>query len=223
MELIKINDDTFRVEDNGVRCFILLGSEKALLIDTGMSGENVRNIAEGLTDLPIKLINTHADRDHVSGNKDFDVAYMHPAELYNYKGNIIPVWDGQIIDLGDRPIKVIHTPGHTPGSIALLDLKYKALFGGDPIQDGSIFLFGPMREMNAYKHSLVRINEMKDEIDLIYPSHGTVPVTTDIIDGLIKGIEKVINKEIEPAEGEFFGTPINIYDIGVAKILGDKI
>lgn len=221
MEVIRINDETFRMEDNGVRCFLLLGKEKALLVDTGMSGENVRKLAEELTDLPILLINTHADRDHVSGNKDFEVAYMHPAELYNYKGNIIPVWDGDILDLGERVIKVIHTPGHTPGSIALFDIKNKALFGGDPIQDGSIFLFGAQREINAYKHSLIRINEMKEDIDIIYPSHGSVTVSVDIIDELIKGTEKIINKELIPEKGEFFGTPISIYDIGVAKILGD--
>lgn len=221
MEAIKINDDTYRIEDNGVRCFLLCGSEKALLIDTGMTGENVRKIAEDITDLPVSLINTHADRDHVAGNKDFDVAYMHPAELYNYKGNITPVWDGNIIDLGGREIKVIHTPGHTPGSIALFDLKYKALFSGDPIQDGSIFLFGNQREVNAYKISLMRINAMKDEIDVIYPSHGSIPVSTDIIDELIKGTDKIINNELTPEKGEFFGTSINIYDIGVAKILRD--
>lgn len=221
MEAIKINDDTYRIEDNGVRCFLLCGSKKALLIDTGMTGENVRKIAEDITDLPVSLINTHADRDHVAGNKDFDAAYMHPAELYNYKGNIIPVWDGDIIELGGREIKVIHTPGHTPGSIALFDLKYKALFSGDPIQDGSIFLFGNQREVNAYKISLMRINAMKDEIDVIYPSHGSIPVSTDIIDELIKGTDKIINNELTPEKGEFFGTSINIYDIGVAKILRD--
>ena len=221
MEVIRINDEIFRMEDNGVRCFLLLGKEKALLVDTGMSGENVRKIAEELTDLPISLINTHADRDHVSGNKDFEVAYMHPAELYNYKGNTIPVWDGDTLDLGERVIKVIHTPGHTPGSIALFDIKNKALFGGDPIQDGNIFLFGAQREINAYKLSLIRINEMKEDIDIIYPSHGSVTVSVDIIDELIKGTEKIINKELIPEKGEFFGTPISIYDIGVAKILGD--
>lgn len=221
MEAIRINDDTYRIEDNGVRCFLLCGSEKSLLIDTGMSGESAKKVAEELTKLPISLINTHADRDHVAGNGEFEAAYMHPAELYNYKGNIIPVWDGEIIELGDRQIKVIHTPGHTPGSIALFDLKYRALFSGDPIQDGSIFLFGSQREMNAYKLSLIRINEMKDEIDAIYPSHGTVPVSTDIIEELINGTDRILNNEVVPESGEFFGTQINVYDIGVAKILGD--
>lgn len=221
MDCIKINNDTYRIEDGGVRCFLLLGTDKALLIDTGMSGEDIKSIAEGMTELPISLINTHADVDHVGGNKYFEEAYMHPAELYNYKGKIIPVWDGDIINLGNREIKIIHTPGHTPGSIALYDIKYKALFSGDPIQDGSIFLFGPQREINAYKISLNRINDMKSDIDNIYPSHGSVPVSTDIIADLIKGTEDIINGKIEPQKSEFFGTPINVYDVGAAKILGN--
>ena len=221
MENIKINENTWRIEDGGVRLFLLCGNKKALLIDTGMSGVDVRKNAESLTDLPISLINTHADIDHIGGNKEFDITYMHPAELYNYKGDIIPVWDGEVIDLGDRLIKIIHTPGHTPGSIALLDLKYKFLFGGDPIQDGSIFLFGEQRNLKAYLHSLIRVNEMKNEIEAIYPSHGTAPVSSDIIEKLIEGTEAVINGKLIPQKGEVFGNTINICDIGVAKLLID--
>lgn len=221
MENIKINENTWRIEDGGVRLFLLCGNKKALLIDTGMSGVDVRKNAESLTDLPISLINTHADIDHIGGNKEFDITYMHPAELYNYKGDIIPVWDGEVIDLGERLIKIIHTPGHTPGSIALFDLKYKFLFGGDPIQDGSIFLFGEQRNLKVYLHSLIRINEMKNEIEAIYPSHGTAPVSSDIIEKLIEGTEAVINGKLIPQKGEVFGNTINICDIGVAKLLID--
>lgn len=221
MENIKINENTWRIEDGGVRLFLLCGNKKALLIDTGMSGMDVRKNAESLTDLPISLINTHADIDHIGGNKEFDITYMHPAELYNYKGDIIPVWDGEVIDLGERLIKIIHTPGHTPGSIALFDLKYKFLFGGDPIQDGSIFLFGEQRNLKVYLHSLIRINEMKNEIEAIYPSHGTAPVSSDIIEKLIEGTEAVINGKLIPQKGEVFGNTINICDIGVAKLLID--
>lgn len=221
MESIRINEDTWRIEDGGVRFFLLCGSERAMVIDTGMTGDGVRNAIEGLTDLPLILINTHADIDHVGGNREFDIVYMHAAELYNYKGDITPVWDGEIIDLGNRQIKIIHTPGHTPGSIALFDMKYRALFSGDPIQDGSIFLFGEQRNLRAYRHSLKRINDMKSDIDAIYPSHGSIPVNTDIIDKLIDGTDSVMRGEVIPQKGEFFGKTINVCDIGVAKLLID--
>lgn len=51
-EVIKINENTWRIEDDGVRFYLLSGSEKAALIDTGMNSPDARQIAEGLTNLP---------------------------------------------------------------------------------------------------------------------------------------------------------------------------
>ena len=71
-EIIQINGNTWRIEDDGVRLFLLAGTKKALLIDSGMNLNNARDIASGLTDLPLSLLNTHADRDHIGSNEQFD-------------------------------------------------------------------------------------------------------------------------------------------------------
>ena len=84
-EIIKINDKTWRIEDGMVRFYLLCGDEKAALVDTGMNVPEARTIAEGLTDLPVILINTHADPDHISGNGAFEEFYMSPAEEDNYR------------------------------------------------------------------------------------------------------------------------------------------
>ena len=52
-EIIPINENSWRIEDSGVRCFLLTGSEKALLIDSGRELHTARDIAESLTDLPV--------------------------------------------------------------------------------------------------------------------------------------------------------------------------
>ena len=65
-EIVQINYDTWRVEDNGVRFFLLAGTEHAMLIDSGMTVHNARDIATSLTSLPLTLLNTHADMDHMS-------------------------------------------------------------------------------------------------------------------------------------------------------------
>ena len=65
-EIIQMDADSWRIEDGGVRFFLLAGHDKALLIDSGMNLPNAREIAEGLTDLPLAIINTHADRDHIA-------------------------------------------------------------------------------------------------------------------------------------------------------------
>ena len=228
MEIISINENTWRIEDGGVRFFLLAGENKALLIDSGMQVHNAKEIAEGLVDLPIELLNTHADMDHVGSNEEFDSFYMNPAEASNYyntnkkTGTIIPVSDGDIIDLGGREIEIITLPGHTPGSIAALDINNRVLISGDPIQDGDIFMFGVQREMHAYLLSLEKLEKYKERFDTIYPSHGTFPVGPELIDALHEGAIQVLNGEVEGSDAEFFGTKIRRYDVGVAGFLCDQ-
>ena len=228
MEIISINENTWRIEDDGVRFFLLAGENKALLIDSGMQVHNAKEIAEGLVDLPIELLNTHADMDHVGSNEEFDSFYMNPAEASNYyntnkkTGTIIPVSDGDIIDLGGREIEIITLPGHTPGSIAALDINNRVLISGDPIQDGDIFMFGVQREMHAYLLSLEKLEKYKERFDTIYPSHGTFPVGPELIDALHEGAIRVMNGEVEGSDAEFFGTKIRRYDVGAAGFLCDQ-
>lgn len=227
MDWIKINDTTYRYEDKGVRFFLLLGSDYALLLDSGMQVRNAKELAAQVTTLPVKLFNTHTDPDHIGSNEEFDEVMMNPAELVNYRKShtsqsITPVYDGNIIDIGGRPLKAIHLPGHTPGSMALLDMNSGMLFSGDPVQDGKIFMFGPMRELSAYILSLKRLMTFNNEITGIYPCHGTCPVSKEIIPKLIEGAERVERGEVAPEPCEMFGHNVAAYDIGVAVLLCDE-
>lgn len=223
--LIQIDDATYRYEDNGVRFFILIGSKRALLIDSGMNVKNIKDVVLSVTNKPFTLINTHADPDHIGANNEFSSFMMHPFESSNYYndstrvGTIIPVYDKSVIDLGDRELEVILIPGHTPGSIALLDKKNRVLYSGDSIQDDKIFLFGQMREINAYISSLERLNNIKSSFDTIYPSHGTPVLNPSFIDRLLVGVRKVKNKEINYKQINLFGKTLSLYDIGCAKVL----
>ena len=226
MDWIKIDDNTYLYEDCGVRFFLLIGRDYALLIDSGMQVGNAKELALSITDKEIKLFNTHTDPDHIGSNGEFDEIYMNPAELINYSKpysskSILPVYDGDIIDLGERELLAIALPGHTPGSTALLDKRSGMLFSGDPIQDGRIFMFGPMRDLSAYILSLKRLLKFKDEISQIYPCHGTYPLDISIIDKLIEGAQRVEKCEISAKQAEVFGNMINAYDIGVATLLCD--
>lgn len=227
MEWQKIDDRTYSYEDMGVRFFLLVGSEYALLIDSGMKTENAKELAQQITSLPIKLFNTHTDPDHIAGNGAFDEVMMNPAELVNYRRphtsqQIVPVYDGDIIDLGGRPLKAIALPGHTPGSTALFDLNSGMLFSGDPVQDGRIFMFGPMRDLSAYILSLKRLLAMSDSISRIYPCHGTCPINSGIIPELIAGAERIERGELTPQPVSMFGQSAAAYDIGAAVLLCDE-
>lgn len=227
METIKINENTWRFEDSGVRFFLLAGENKALLIDSGMQVHNAKEIAEGLVNVPVELLNTHADMDHVGSNEEFASFYMNPAEASNYyntqkrTGTIIPVTDGDVIDLGGRELEIITLPGHTPGSIAVLDKNNRVLISGDPIQDGNIFMFGVQREMHAYLLSLEKLEKYKDRFDTIYPSHGSFPVTPELITDLHDGAARILAGEVKGSDAEFHGMKIKRYDVGAAGFLCD--
>lgn len=226
-QIIRVNQNTWQIEDHGVRFFLLTGTEKALLIDSGMQVHNARDIAKTLTTLPIFLLNTHADMDHIGSNEQFDSFYMHPAEESCYRkagrnGQLIPVVDGEELDLGNRRLRIIHLPGHTPGSIAILDTQNRVLISGDPIQEhGRIFMFGEHRNMQAYIDSLEKLNGLTDTFDELWPSHADIPIRPDVIPKLIDGARKILNKEIKGVTEEFHGRQIAAYDLGFTVILCD--
>ena len=221
----QIFDNTWAEIDGGVRFFLLTGQESALVIDTGMNGLDVRGVVSAHTDLPLRLLNTHADRDHIGSNGQFEAFYMHPSEAAFYRngqngqGTILPVFEGDVIDLGGRELEIIHLPGHTPGSITVLDRQNRCLIGGDPIQeDGEIYMFGPQRDFDAYIASLKRLLQ-RDDFDAVYPSHANEQVSRDVIPLLIEGAERVLAGKVEPIKRERFGKTFTVCDVGVARFL----
>ncbi len=224
----KIDEHTWSFEEPGVRFFLLEGDQKALLIDSGMETRNAKELACSLTKLPLSLLNTHADMDHTGSNSEFNSFYMDLAESANYyqprskAGTILPVRDGDEIDLGNRILRIISIPGHTPGSIAILDCGNRRIFTGDVVQDGRIFMFGPYREMHAYRQSLLRLWEIRDGFDEIYPSHGSSPVRPELIMDLYDASGRVMNGEVPGQEEELFGHQILAYDVGIAVYLCDR-
>jgi glyoxylase-like metal-dependent hydrolase (beta-lactamase superfamily II) len=130
-----------------------------------------------------------------------------------------PLWEGDRIDLGGRSFKVILLPGHTPGSITLLDAENRALFSGDSVQAGTIYMFGPGRNLKAYIASMIKLAAISKQFDAVYPSHGPIPVSRDILDGLILGAKRVLNGEIEGVKAERADISAKVYDVGVAKFL----
>ncbi|MCQ2428106.1 MAG: MBL fold metallo-hydrolase [Clostridia bacterium] len=222
-EIIKINETTYRIEEDHVRFFFLIGNQRALLVDSGLSVTNTREIAESLTDLPVSLLNTHSDPDHIACNHQFESFYMHEADSFFYfnimpkPGKLLPLKDGEIIDLGDRPLEIVTLPGHTPGSVGVLDINHRVLISGDPIQDGMIFMFGPGRDMTAYRDSLRKLDGYRSRFDSIYPSHGTFPVEKELIDHLYEvtaDLSKYPHRDMD-----MHGQIVDCVDTGIAKFL----
>ena len=227
-EIIPINENSWRIEDSGVRCFLLTGSEKALLIDSGRELHTARDIAESLTDLPVMLLNTHADGDHTGSNEQFESFYMHPDEEAHFRrggrgGTIIPFREGDILDLGGRELRIIDLPGHTPGSIAVLDVGNRVLISGDPVQEhGRIFMFGAHRNMENYIRSLEHLETFTAEFDEIWPSHADIPISPALIRKLHDGARDVLDGKVAGSPVEVHGNQVIAYDLGFCTLLCDQ-
>jgi glyoxylase-like metal-dependent hydrolase (beta-lactamase superfamily II) len=220
--IVEIDGGGWRIEDNGVRALLFEGTEKALLVDSGFGKSgSIREAAEALTKKPVVLVNSHADGDHVGGNGDFDKALLHPAEFPYYRescpngAEACPLWEGEVIDLGGRKFEVVLIPGHTPGSIALLDRERRLLVAGDSISDGPIFMFGAVRSLRAFMFSMQKLKAMSGAFDTIFPAHGPCPLGCEIIDRLIKGADSVLRGEAEISDPSF-DIPAKVYKAGGA-------
>ncbi len=82
------------------------------------------------------------------------------------------VRDGEIIDLGGRKLEVLLTPGHTPDALCLLDRSQRELFTGDTYYPGSLWLWAPETDLDAYQRSIERLAKLAGEVNVLRPAHN---------------------------------------------------
>jgi glyoxylase-like metal-dependent hydrolase (beta-lactamase superfamily II) len=188
-DVIQIGENAWRIEDSFVRAFLFAGTERAILLDSTNGTGDLKAVVERLIgSLPVVFVNTHADADHIGCNGQFETVYMHPAEFAYYAlkskpGDAVPkaLYEGEVIDLGGLKLEVILTPGHTSGSIVLLNRADRMLIGGDTILS-RVFVFGLVRNLNALIASLEMLKDRYwDAFDRIYASHYDAEIGKDMI------------------------------------------
>lgn len=81
------------------------------------------------------------------------------------------VEEGDVFDLGNRRLKVLHLPGHSRGSIGLVDEGARILFSGDVVYDGAMLDWLPYSDVPVYKQTCRRLQELSSQIDLVCPGH----------------------------------------------------
>lgn len=216
----------FYIEDyNDDSIYLVEGKEKALLIDTGLGGGDLRAVAESLTTLPIELAVTHAHLDHMRHSYLFDRFYMSKKDLAllprvqdafpentSAEENVIDIQDGDTIDLGGVVIEVAEVCGHTPGSVVFIDRAHKCVFTGDAL---GLWMQVPMAlPISEYKSWLLRLKEKlaqpgytelaflgghRRQEGGVYPQDEYIPNSYEKLEDMLTLCDKLLANEIEIA------------------------
>ena len=216
----KLLSGVTRISDGIVNEFLIEGSEKAVLFDTGLDLYNLKEFVAKLTDRELIVVNSHFHPDHANGNHHFEKVYIGEKDMPTFTtgdvyfklvddivsavfekypktkklqkwidrllmtkaGNTqyLPLRDGDEIDLGNKKLIVKDFPGHTPGSITLLDPQERFIYAGDA-SDMDIWMFtNPDCSLHTYAETGRKYyNEVADMGYLRYRgSH--VPVTHSV-------------------------------------------
>lgn len=177
----------------------LIMDEVVTLIDSG-TGRNFKAVKQNLSNLGLKpsdinlLINTHCHFDHTGGDLDFRKAgcevaiheveadllrkgdrFVTMAQSFGIELEPIEVArelrDGDRISLGRTVLEVIHTPGHTQGSISLYEPSHRTLFSGDTVFCGDVGRTDlPTSDGKALGLSIQKLSHLR--LDKLYPGHG---------------------------------------------------
>ncbi len=231
-EVYKIEPDVYVFYEPGqfeeAISYLVVGSGKAALIDTGCGIGNVKILAEKFTQLPIMVVNTHSHYDHVAQNYMFDeiALFDEPnarqvaekgyskaemshllakgmvwkplpqdfdSENYHVPPFTVTSWlkDGDIIDLGHRSLQVIHTPGHSPDSICLLDREAKLLWTGDTLYTGAIYVHLPSSDLDLFINSYEKLITLSHLYERVVPSHNEPWVDKAIVEEVLNGAREI--------------------------------
>ena len=100
--------------------------------------------------------------------------------------------DGDLVDLGERTLEVIHTPGHSPGSVCLLDKKNKILFTGDTFFPGPLYAYPEDVNIEDYTASLQKLKDRMDEYDYLCSGHNDPWIKSEVIARVKKAFEEIL-------------------------------
>ncbi|MGD2295344.1 MAG: MBL fold metallo-hydrolase [Candidatus Aminicenantes bacterium] len=101
--------------------------------------------------------------------------------------------DGDLIPLGERTLEVISTPGHSPGSICLLDRKNRILFTGDTFFPGPLYAYPEDVNVDDYIASLKKLNDLIDEYDYLCSGHNDPWVKSEVIARVVKAFHDILD------------------------------
>lgn len=173
-----------------VNCYILAEKEgsQAIIIDPGEDYDRIKKVIDKYKLIPKIIINTHGHIDHIGANDKFGLpVYIHKDDAdcisdskrnmsaflgspASFNSKIKTLNDKDRIELGKISLEVIHTPGHTPGSVCL---KFDdTVFTGDTLfYEGIGRTDFPYSDSEKMAQSIKKLMDLPDKIKIL-PGHG---------------------------------------------------
>jgi len=180
---VHFENDTVRIHktvaspyDNNAYIIVCKATNKSLIIDIPKDAVTV--LAEAKDTDVVSVAITHGHGDHIEGYAEFRAGLTAPFGLHKDDADrLLPhvsefyLEDGATIEVGELSLKLMHTPGHTPGGVCLLLGKH--LFSGDTLFPGGP---GKTQTPDALKQVITSITErlfvLPDDTN-VYPGHGS--------------------------------------------------
>jgi len=175
-------------------CYVLQSDSTALVIDPGDEPERIIRFLEDIAVKPTHIVATHTHFDHVLGvdtiraklkipflihHDDLSMLESMQSRVQQTMGFSVPpppkvdqfLEDGQSIEFGQDKVKVIHTPGHSPGSISLAGQGF--VLTGDALFNQSIGRTDlPGGDLDTLIRSITQRLFILDDATIVYPGHG---------------------------------------------------
>jgi len=237
----QLSDRIYAMDDAGATGYVVVGNEKALVIDTMNASDDLGAVVRSITDLPVMVVNTHGHGDHICGNIFFEKAYIHPEDLslaiefsrqpgfeeeIQKHGLSMPpfkeIQDGTVIDLGGATLDVIHFPGHTKGGICLLYREERVLFTGDGINCHLWMQLDHSLQMKELKQSLENISWVKEKADRILHGHTMYYNDIFLFEELYNGVKELVeHPELSETDPDYnwFGGVAKQHEFGEGKVI----
>jgi hydroxyacylglutathione hydrolase len=171
----EIEQVTLSMNGFEVNSYVVHAPEGDIVVDAGAEPEKIL----GATRAPVAVILvTHGHADHVDALEPVRTeagapVYMHPADAEGKVRDYEPLEDGQALDVAGLGIRVLHTPGHSPGSVTFVvghdqivgDLILPGSVGRTDIQGAS---------WEEIEVSIRRVMPLWEEQTRLYTGHGPV-------------------------------------------------
>ena len=85
----------------------------------------------------------------------------------------------EVINIGDRFVQIVHTPGHSPGHMCFWEKERGYLFTGDLVYKDTLFAYYPSTDPEAYLNSLERVSSQP--VKQVFPAHHTLNIQPEIL------------------------------------------